>query len=125
MKKIGLDQSPGVHLECVKICPNGRGVIFITLKENIQIEQFCRYDVLIVTESGIRTTMIKPALKKEDVITIKGIHPNTRDSTVLDYLSKFGKVVTTKVVHGTYTQGPLKGIQNGNRSFKMEVRADH
>ena len=123
MKKIGLDQRPGVHLECVQICPNGRGVILITLKDNIQIEQFCRYDVIVVNESGIRATMIKPAFKKEVIITIRGIHPNTRDSTVLDYLSKFGKIATTKVVHGTYTQGPLKGIKNGNRSFKMEVRA--
>ena len=123
MKRIGLDQLPGGHLEGVQICPNGRGVIYITLKENIKLEKFCRYDIIAVTESGIRATMIKPALKKEVVINIKGLHPNTRDSTVLEYLSKFGKVVTTKVVHRTYNEGPLEGIKNGDRAFKMEVRS--
>ena len=122
MRKIGLDQRPGMHVECVHICPSGRGVIWITLKEKVNIEQFCRYDVMMVTESGIRATMIKPAMKKEVVINIKGIHPNTRDSTVLDYLSKFGKIVTTRVAHGTYNDSPLAGLKNGDRSFKVEVK---
>ena len=123
MRKIGLDLHPGVHLECVQVCPNGRGVILITLKDSVKIEQFCRYDVIEVTNSGIRSTIIKPAQKKEVVVTIKGIHPNTRDNTVLEYLAKFGKIVTTKVVHGIFSEGPLEGIKNGDRSFKMEVKA--
>ena len=41
---------------------------------------------------------------------------------MLDYLGKFGNIVTTKVVHGAYTEGPLKGIKNGDRSYKMEVK---
>ena len=122
IKKIGIDQLPGGHLDGVQICPNGRGVIYMTLKENVKIENFCRYDVIAVTESGIRATMVKPALKKEVVINIKGLHPNTRDSTVLEYLSKFGKIVTTKVVHRIYSEGPLEGIKNGDRAVKMEVR---
>ena len=107
MRKIGLDLHPGVHLECVQVCPNGRGVILITLKDSVKIEQFCRYDVIEVTNSGIRSTIIKPAQKKEVVVTIKGIHPNTRDNTVLEYLAKFGKIVTTKVVHGIFSEGSL------------------
>ena len=82
-----------------------------------------RYDVLEITEIGIRSTMVKPAGKKEVVVTVKGIHPNTRDSVVIDYLSKFGKVVTTKVVHGIYSSGPLKGMKNGDRAYKVEVKA--
>ena len=122
MRKIGLDERPGVHVEAVQICPNGRGVIFITLKENVKIENFCRYDVLVVTDSGIQTSLVKPAGRREVVISMKGIHPNTRDNVVLDYLAKFGKIVTTKVVHGVFRDGPLKGIKNGDRSFKMEVK---
>ena len=121
--KIGLDPHPGAQIEEVQICPNGRGVILITLKDNVRIEDYCRYDVLIVTESGIRSSMMKPAGKKEVVVTIKGVHPNTRDSFVLDYLSKFGNIVTTKVVHGEFAAGPLKGMTNGDRSYKMEVKA--
>ena len=36
MKKIGIDPLPGAQVEGVQICPNGRGVILITLKEGVQ-----------------------------------------------------------------------------------------
>jgi hypothetical protein len=55
-------------------------------------------------------------------VNIKNIHPNTMDEGVIDYLNKFGKVVTKKVVHGVYSDGPLKGFRNGDRSFKMEIK---
>ena len=32
MQKIGLDIRPGDHVETIQICPNGRGIILITLK---------------------------------------------------------------------------------------------
>ena len=112
MGKLGLDLRPGVHVEGVQLCPNGRGVILITLKDGVKVDSFCRYDVMQVTESGIRSTLIKAAGKREVVINVKGIHPNTKDSVVLDYLEKFGKIVTTKVVHGVFTDGPLKNMKN-------------
>ena len=43
MGKLGIDQRPGVQVECVQICPNGRGVILITMKKDIQLQKFCRY----------------------------------------------------------------------------------
>ena len=52
MRKLGLDLRPGVQVEGVQMCPNGRGVILITLKDGVDIGNFCRYDVLQVTESG-------------------------------------------------------------------------
>ena len=51
------------------------------------------------------------------------MHPNTRDDGVITYLGKYGKIVTNKVVYGTFRQGPLMGIKNGDRSFKVEVNA--
>ena len=122
MGKLGLDLHPGVQVEGVQLCPNGRGVILITLKEGINIDSFCRYDVIQVNESGIRSTLVKPAGKREVVITVKGIHPNTKDSVVLDYLGKFGKIVTTKVVHGVFRDGPLKNMKNGDRAYKIEIK---
>ena len=123
MGKLGLDLRPGVHVEGVQLCPNGRGVILITLKDGVKVDSFCRYDVMQVTESGIRSSLIKQAGKREVVITVKGIHPNTKDSVVLDYLGKFGKIVTTKVVHGIFTDGPLKNMKNGDRAYKVEIKA--
>ena len=122
MRKIGLDQRPGVHVEAVQICPNGRGVILITLKPDVAVANFCRHDVLEVTASGIRAVHIKPAGKRDAVVTIKGLHPNTRDDGVLIYLNKFAKSVTNRVIHGVYAEGPLKGLKNGDRSYKLEIK---
>ena len=97
MLKLGIDPKPGVHVESVQICPNGRGVLLITLRKEIPIEHFCRYDVFEVTESGIRAVNVKPAGKREVVVTVKGIHPNTRDDGVTDYLTKYGRLVTVTV----------------------------
>ena len=86
LRRLGIDQTAGVHLEGVQICPQGRGVIFITLKQGVDIGRFCRHDVIVVTDSGIRIVLVKPAGKREVVVTAKGIHPNTREDVVLDYL---------------------------------------
>ena len=123
LRKLGLDQRPGVQVEEVQICPSGRGVILITLKDGVNVENFCRYDVFELTENGVRSIMVKPAGKKEVVVSLRGIHPNTRNSVVLDYLSRFGKIISTKAVHGVYSTGPLKGMRNGDRSYKVEVKS--
>ena len=122
IRRLGLDQRPGVQVQGVQICPNGRGVIYITLRKEIEIGKYCRYDVLDVTSSGVRAVLVKPAGKRVAVVTLKGIHPNTSDRTVIDYLAKFGSVVTTKVVYGVFPGGPLQGLRNGDRSYKMEIK---
>ena len=55
-------------------------------------------------------------------MTAKGVHPNTRDDLVLDYLGRFGKVITNRVVYGVFSDCPLQGIRNGDRSYKMEIK---
>ena len=104
MTKIGLDLRPGVEVESVQLCPNGRGVILITLGDSINIEKFCRYDVIMVTQTGIRSTIVKPAGKREVVVSLKGLHPNTKDTVVLHYLSKFGRIINSKVIYGRATK---------------------
>ena len=120
--KLGIDSRPGGDLEGVQICPNGRGVILLTMKKDIQLDRFCRYETFQVTESGIRSIMVKPAGKKEVIVNLKGVPPNTRDSVVVEYLSKFGKLSTSKVVYGLFADGPLKGIRNGDRAYKVEIK---
>ena len=46
----------------------------------------------------------------------------TRDDGVLAYLSKFAKCVTNRVIHGVFVEGPLKGLKNGDRSYKVEIK---
>ena len=122
LRKIGLDTRPGVEMEEVQICPNGRGVIIITLKTGVDIGKFCRHDVMDVTPSGTRAVHVKPAGRREVVVSVKGVHPNTREEVVLEYLSKFGKVVNNKVIYSVYTDGPLRGMRNGDRNYKVEIK---
>ena len=122
IKKLGLDPRPGIHVEAIQICPNGRGVILITLRKEVPADRFCSYDVIEVTSTGIRAVLVRQCGKRESIVTIKGIHPNTRDEIVTDYLVKFGRLVSTKVIHAVFQNGPLKGFKNGDRSFKVEFK---
>ena len=99
-----------VNVDGVQICPNGRGVIFLTLKPNLDIGRYCRYDVIEVTSTGIRAINVKPAGKREVVLNVRGLHPNTRDDIVTNHLKKFCEIVSSKVVLGVYSDGPLKVI---------------
>ena len=121
LMKLGLDMRSGQQIEGVQICPSGRGVIYITLKDNVDISNFYRYDVVDVTSTGIRSVIVKSAGKREVVVTIKGIHPSTLDDIVFDYLENFGRIVTRRVVYGIFSDGPLNGIKNGDRSYKLEL----
>ena len=64
---------------------------------------------------------VKPAGKRDVIVTMKGIHPNTRDDGVMDYLGRFGKIVSTRVVRPVFGEGPLKGLGNGDRVYKLEL----
>ena len=120
MRKIGLDITTNV--EAVQICPNGRGVIFVTLKGHVSVDKFLNYDVIEVNQAGVRAIHVKPGGKREVILTLRGLHPNTSDQGVLDYFSKFGKIVTPRVIHCVYSDGPLMGVKNGDRNIKMEIK---
>ena len=120
MSKIGLEISSN-KVDAVQICPNGRGVIFITLKNHVSIEDHIFNEIFEVSPK-VRVINMKPAGKREVIVTLKGLHPNSKDQSILDYLGKFGKVVTTKVVHCEFNEGPLKGLKNGDRSYKLEIQ---
>ena len=49
--KLGLDMKTGRHVDGVQICPNGRGVMYITLKDQVDMANFYRYDVIDVTST--------------------------------------------------------------------------
>ena len=51
---------------------------------------------------------------------MKGLHPQTPDSRVFEYLKCIGKVERSKVVLDTFKDGPLKGLQNGDRRYAIE-----
>ena len=67
LRRLGIDTRPGSQLEEVQICPNGRGIIFLTFKKNIEIARFCRHDVLDVTSTG--TTIANIQISENNVPT--------------------------------------------------------
>ena len=101
MRRMSLDQRPGVEVEEVQIC----------LHSSCQRSYFYH-----LQERSIRSVMVKPAGKIEVIVTIKGIHPNTREEVVLDYLDKFGKICCSKSNYGVFNVHPLNGFRNGDRS---------
>ena len=59
-------------------------------------------------------------------MTISGLHPNTKDQAVVNYLAAHGNVSNTeKVIHhvfpGEAGSSLLAGKLNGNRSYVVEL----
>ena len=123
LQKLGADLRPGIHIETVQICPMGKNVIQVTLNKNVDMSRFCNKEVHEIKE-GVRISHIRQAGKREVILTIKGLHPHTLDDTVFKYLCCLGKIDKKKVILDTYKEGPLSGLQNGDRKYSVEFRTD-
>ena len=122
LSKLGIDTRLGGQIEEIQICPNGRGLILITLKKDVVIGNFCNYNVIEVSKNGVRAVNVKPVNNREVVINIRNVHPNTKDEMLIDCLNNFGRVTPSKVVYGVYGSGPLKRFRNGDRAYKVELK---
>ena len=121
--KLGIDSS---HFLGVSSCPEGKGVVFITLHPSVNIERFLHRQESYILKKGVQTTVIRPAGKKEVSVFIYGLHPNTKDQAVIRYLSAHGKVSQKhRVIHHVFPGVPgssmLAGKLNGDRSYMVEV----
>ena len=121
--RLGID---GSHFLGVSACPEGKPVVLITLHPSVDIKKFLYRNESYVVKEGVRTTAIRPAGKKDVLVTVSGLNPNIRDQAVIRYLEAHGKVSKTeKVIHhvfpGEYGSTLCAGKFNGNRSFVMEI----
>ena len=123
LQKLGADLRPGVHIEGVQICPMGKNVIQVTLNKNVDMSRFCNKEVFEL-RNGVRISQVRQSGKREVILTIRGLHPNTKDELVLKYLTCIGKVEKKKVIMETYKEGPLAGLKNGTRKYTVDVRQD-
>ena len=117
LTRLGIESS---HFLGVSCCPQGKGVVYVTLQPNVNIKNFLIISESFVLKEGIMVCIIRPADKKEVSVTISGLHPNTKDQAVVKYLSVHGKVSTTDmVIHHVYPGAPgsslCAGKLNGNR----------
>ena len=118
LTRLGIDSS---HFVGVSSCPEGKGVVYVTLHPSVNIQRFLNKNESFELKQGIRTGFIRPAGKKEQAVTISGLHPNTKDQAVMKYLSAHGKVSTTdRVIHhifpGVAGSSVCAGKLNGNRT---------
>ena len=87
----------------VSSCPEGRPVVLITLHSTVDITKFLYLNESYVVKEGVRTTSIRPEGKKDKVVKVSGLHPNTKDQAVIKYLSAHGTLSSTdKVIHHVY-----------------------
>ena len=121
--KLGIDSS---HFLGVSACPEGKGVVYITLHSSVNISRFLSKQESYILKEGVRTAGIFQAGKKEVSVTIAGLHPNTKDQAVIRYLAAHGKVSQKdKVIHHVFPGGSgsslLADKLNGDRSYMVEV----
>ena len=124
LKRLYID---GSHFLGVSACPEGKPVVFITLHPSVEITRFLNRNESYVVKEEVRTTSIRPEGRKEKVVKITGLHPNTKDQAVVKYLAAHGKVSTSeRVIHHVFPGDPgstlLAGKLNGNRSYVVELK---
>ena len=124
LRRLNIDSS---HLIGASACPEGRPVVLITLHPSVDITRFMYRNESYIVKEGVRTTTIRPEGKKDKVLKITGLHPNTKDQAVIKYLSAHGTVSTTeRVIHhvfpGAAGSSLLAGKLNGNRSYVVDLK---
>ena len=70
----------------VQVCPGYSNKIFVWLKDNVNIDRFCK-DETIRVNGSVKTGLIKPMGRREVAVTIRGLNFNTPDGLVIDYLN--------------------------------------
>ena len=112
----------------VQACPERKNVVYITFAPGVDISKFTTFQSeSFILKDGIRTTSIRPVGNREVSVTVFGLHPDTRDEAVVEYLNAHGKVnKKDPIIYGVYPGEPgsslLAGKQNGSRSYMMEVK---
>ena len=86
----------------------------------VNLERFCRSESIQV-QRGIWTRNIRPAGRRDVVVTVSGLDFNTPDTLVKDYIEKFGgKLFSQDIIYERHGDGPLKGVFNGDRKYNIE-----
>ena len=84
------------------------------------LERFCQKEGIIVGK-GLRTGSIRPAGRKDVIVTFAGVDFNTPDTLIQEYIMKFGgKMVSQTVTYGRYKQGPFIGNVNNERKYQVD-----
>ena len=117
-KTLGID----IHgqVQGFQVQHQGRtSIISIWMVAGVNLERFCK-DINIKLSDGVMTSMIRPAGKKDVTVTVSGLDFNTPDSFMIDYLNKFGEVMSNTVIYSKIEKGPFAGKYNGDRKYQVD-----
>ena len=119
LNNIGMNYN--TEMEGYQVSYGGRsGKIAVLCKTGVNLDRFCRQESFQVCK-GVVTKNIRPADKKDIPVTVSGLHFNTPDTLVQEYITKFGGVLVSKnVIYGRHGEGPFKGKVNGDRKYQVD-----
>ena len=117
VSRLGIDLKS--HMEGFQICPGNSKKILLWLKDSCDLSRYCKDESFKINDT-VRTGTIRQMDKSEVTVCIKGLNFNTPDSLVIEYLNKHGKVISDKVIYEVALDGPLKGLKNGTRKYKVD-----
>ena len=108
------------ELEGAQIQYGRMPIIHVWCKPEVKLEKFCN-NVGIIVSNGLSTGHIRPAGRRDVMVTIQGLNFNTPDGLVMEYIRKFGgELVSQDVVYRKYREGLLAGKYTGDRQYKVE-----
>ena len=108
------------ELEGAQIQYGRMPIIHVWCKPEVKLEKFCN-NVGIIVSNGLSTGHIRPAGRRDVMVTIQGLNFNTPDGLVMEYIRKFGgELVSQDVVYRKYKEGLLAGKYTGDRQYKVE-----
>ena len=114
----------GSEFEGISACPEGKSVVLITLNPAVNISRFLYHSECYIVKEGVRTTSIRPAGRKDVLVTVSSLHPNTEDQAVIRYLEAQRQVSgTDKVTHHVFPGAPGSTLCAGKLNGKSEARS--
>ena len=118
MKSIGLDisnQMEGYQITYGRVC-----TISVWVTKGVPLDKFCQKESIVVAK-GIVTGSIRPAGRRDVIVTFAGVDFNTPDSLIQEYIQKFGgKMMSQNVNYGKYTEGPFIGKINNEKKDTVD-----
>ena len=119
-----LKMSIETELEGVQVQYGRVPMIHAWCKPHVNLEKFCT-EVNIKISNGLSTGHIRPAGRRDVLLTIQGLNFNTPDGLVQEYITKFGgKLMDQNVIYKEYREGILVGKYTGDRQYRVIFEED-
>ena len=122
-RSIGLDISS--QIEGYQVQYGRTPVIHVWCSPGVDVMKYCFKESISISK-GISTGRIRPAGKRDVMVSVTGLNFNTPDSLVQKYIKKFGgRLVTEQVIYGKFSEGPFTGKYNGDRHYQVDFSDAH